>query len=88
MYVCPIRYRNKVYKGKSNSKRVLFIKKSLQATNQKHQQNIHLKIHCEAETQQQQQQQQQLKLKSANCCKKRIQRLHPINNNIAGIMKK
>lgn len=48
MYVYPIRYRNKVYKGKSNSKRVLFIKKSQQATNQKHQkpqqQNIHLKI--------------------------------------------
>lgn len=73
----------KVYKGKSNSKRVLFIKKSQQATNhktpknkhQEKQQNIHLKIHCEAETQQQQQ--QQLKLKSANCCKKRIQRLHP-----------
>lgn len=57
MYVYAIRYRNKVYKGKSNSKRVLFIKKSQQATNQKHQkpqqQNIHLKIHCEAETQQQ-----------------------------------
>lgn len=87
MYVYPIRYRNKVYKVKSNSKRVLFIKKSQQATNQKHQQNIHLKIHCEAETQQQQQQ-QQLKLKSANCCKKRIQRLHPNNNNIVGIMKK
>lgn len=50
MYVYAIRYRNKVYKGKSNSKRVLFIKKSQQATNQKHQQNIHLKIHCEAET--------------------------------------